>query len=228
MDPGSQPHQQQQYPQRPESELYSSLEVDTRAYYPQAPEVVAVDRENLPEVDHYRENLPEVAHYAGSLPSDAPEVYSGAKPAVPVKAGGGPYVGFGDQQPPLPPLPPGSPPSTMATATGTAVESVEAVPGADGPKIWGVRRKRFILLATLAAVIIVAIVVGVSVGVVTSQKSHEAEQVTDGDGDVPSTAIDGPPNDIRLDTRIASSNFTDENGNNNYLVVYQLNSGALW
>lgn len=185
----------------PPAEFYSTLELDDRPQYNnQAPEV-AFDRENLPEVNN-QANLPEVNQQAYSA------TYSSGG-YTPVGAAGfaakedGVYVG----------------------------DQAAAATEAKDPRICGVRRKTFIILATLAALVVVGIIVGVAVGVTVGNNRTDGEDgqpAEDGDSSSTEPTPIGPPTNVRLDTRIASTNFTDDAGNNNYVLIYQLNSGALW
>ncbi|KAK7757740.1 hypothetical protein SLS62_000118 [Diatrype stigma] len=226
--------------QQPGAEFYSGLEVDDRVYHSQGPEVVAVDRENLPEVDHYRENLPEVNHYANA-PLSAGAYSNGTYSTVHSPQATTTYplartkedlpygaAGYGSEQP-LPPLPPSSAhgeAGALGAAGAAGAGAAGGAAAASEPRICGVRRKAFLFLITLAAVVIVAVVIGVSVGVVTA--NHRIAEAKSKDSGDAAGSADGPPNEIRLDTRIATTNFTDEVGNENYLVVYQLYSGAIW
>lgn len=200
-------------PSPPVMEDYSTLEVDNRAEYQHQAPQVAHDRENLPEVAHEQNSYPEVNTQA--YPAAYPAAYnSGYAPGY--AAGGyvakedGPYVAAAADQP-----------AETAAAAAAAAEAKD-------PRICGVRRKTFIILATLAALIVVGVVVGVAVGVTVGNNGSEdddSQAAEDGDTSPSSSA---PPNNVRLNTRIASTNFTDDAGNNNYVLIYQLNSGALW
>ena len=195
----------------PTAEVYSTLEVDNRQYNNQAPEVL-YDRDNLPEVNHHSAaTLPEV----NQQPYSATTYTSGGY--TPIGPGGfavkedAPYTG--DQTA-----------AAAAAAAGTTTETKD-------PRICGVRRKPFIILVTLAALVVVGIIVGVAVGVTVSRNGTDegdGQGAEDGDSSSPDATPIGPPNNIRLDTRIAATNFTDDSDHNNYVLIYQLNSGALW
>ena len=192
-------------PSPPVMEDYSTLEVDNRAEYQHQAPQVAHDRENLPEVAHEQHNLPEVntQPYPEAYSATYNNGYSPGYAAGYAVKEDAPYVAA--DQP-----------------AETAVEAKD-------PRICGVRRKTFIILVTLAVLIVVGVVVGVAVGVTAgkngSDDDDDSQAAEDGDSSPSST---GPPNNVRLNTRIASTNFTDDAGHNNYVLIYQLNSGALW
>ncbi|RYO92861.1 hypothetical protein DL764_008065 [Monosporascus ibericus] len=198
MDPAAQRSYHSQY--------YSTLELDTRAQDSQYPEVVAVDRDNLPEIAPpdapevavSKDILPEVNQY-GNVPGSAyvetvsSDTNLGVKQEQYASAGG---------QPPLPSEP---------EATAAAKES----------RIWGMRRKHFLLTIALAALVIIGIGVGVGVGVSMSGNSS-AEQTTNGTegvgettpSETPGAEETGPPNALSRNTKIAVTSFVDGTGAN--------------
>ncbi|RYP36692.1 hypothetical protein DL768_010928 [Monosporascus sp. mg162] len=192
MDPAAQQSHHSQY--------YSTLEVDTRAQNSQYPEVVAVDRDNLPEI----------------APTDAPEV-AVSKDILPevnhdlgVKQEHA-YAG-------------GQPPSEPEATAAAAKES----------RIWGMRRKHFLIAIALAALAIIGIGVGVGVGASMSRNSSAEQTTSDAGGagettpsETPGPGETGPPNALSRNTKIAVTSFVDETGGSNYVVIYQLNSRAI-
>ncbi|KAI2466165.1 hypothetical protein F4781DRAFT_406540 [Annulohypoxylon bovei var. microspora] len=111
-------------------------------------------------------------------------------------------------------------PEKEAANTGVAAAS---------PTIWGIKRKLFWALLIGAVVVIVGIVVGVTAGVVTSKKasssSSDSDSSSSGDDATDSTAN---ATAVYASTSLATANFTDGLGNENYLVVYQLNNKAIY
>ncbi|KAI0886611.1 uncharacterized protein GGS22DRAFT_158255 [Annulohypoxylon maeteangense] len=103
------------------------------------------------------------------------------------------------------------------------VAGAGAVATAAPPKICGIQRKFFWALLGAVAMLI-AIVVGVTAGVVASRKSTSSESASSDD------SADSTSNATSLyaNTNLATANFTDGLGNENYLVVYQLNNKAIY
>ncbi|KAI1210078.1 uncharacterized protein F4807DRAFT_423747 [Annulohypoxylon truncatum] len=95
---------------------------------------------------------------------------------------------------------------------------------AASPTICGIKRKFFWALVIGAVVIVVGIVVGVTAGVVTSRKSSSNSSSSSDDST--DTTVNGTA--LYANTSLATANFTDGLGNENYLVVYQLNNKAIY
>ncbi|RYP85995.1 hypothetical protein DL769_000858 [Monosporascus sp. CRB-8-3] len=209
MDPAAQRSHDSQY--------YSTLELDTRAQDSQYPEVVTADRDNLPETAPSdapelavsKDILPEVNH--GNTPGSAyletvsSDTYSGVKQEH-AYAGGQP------------------PPPSEPEATAAAKES----------RIWGMRRKHFLIVIALAALVVIGTCVGVGVGVSVSGNSSAEQNTNDEEGaggttptETPGPGETGSPNALSRSTKIAVTSFVDETGGRNYVVIYQLNSRAI-
>ncbi|RYP35506.1 hypothetical protein DL767_003760 [Monosporascus sp. MG133] len=93
----------------------------------------------------------------------------------------------------------------------------QAVPVVTEPRICGLRKKTFWIVLGAGVLIIAAVVVGVVAGVLAPKSGSEGST----EGTTSSTTLYD-------NTRLASANFTDEQGNDNYLVVYQLANRALY
>ncbi|KAI2635794.1 hypothetical protein GGS26DRAFT_512741 [Hypomontagnella submonticulosa] len=93
-------------------------------------------------------------------------------------------------------------------------------------RICGMRRKIFLIVIIAAVVVIVAIVAGVVAGVVTRRNAEPASNPS-GSPEEPEGSTN---NETALfaSTNLATANFTDEFGNENYLVAYQLNNKAIY
>ncbi|KAI0006718.1 hypothetical protein F4779DRAFT_549035 [Xylariaceae sp. FL0662B] len=112
--------------------------------------------------------------------------------------------------------------STPPEVVGAVPPATPIKPVAAEPRICGVKRKIFWAMLIGAAIVIVAVVVGVAVGVTTSRTRNST---IDSSGQN-EASINGKA--LFTGTDLASANFTDEFGNENYLVAYQLNSGAIY
>ncbi|KAI1341584.1 hypothetical protein F5Y15DRAFT_414107 [Xylariaceae sp. FL0016] len=182
---------------------YSTLEVAPRPYtdYPE------VSHTDYPEVTH--SDLPEAS------PSHLPEVGSHAGVAAGSKENY-PEVVEGSGYAAIKPYP-------YDTAT-TPVSPPE-------PKICGLKRKHFWIALAIATVLIIAIIVGVVVGVVVTRSGSGdgSSSGSDSNSNGNSTAnatTDGKA--LYSNTQLASANFTDEYGYDNYLLVYQLNDLSIY
>ncbi|KAI0119907.1 hypothetical protein GGR51DRAFT_553942 [Nemania sp. FL0031] len=111
--------------------------------------------------------------------------------------------------------------------------------GADGTKICGIRRRYFWIALGVAVLVVIGVVVGAVVGsmkngTTDSASSPSADQ---GGGDTSSnngtgsTGDNGSTGSSKLtlyeDTQLASANFTDAYGNDNFLLVYQLSDASI-
>ncbi|KAI1139288.1 hypothetical protein F5Y05DRAFT_403832 [Hypoxylon sp. FL0543] len=115
---------------------------------------------------------------------------------------------------------------TLPEAVQTPVTDSEKIITTSEPRICGMRRKIFWAVVIAAVVVIVAIVVGVSAGVVTSKHNNSA---SDSNGDQDGAgAVTNNATALFVSTSLATANFTDEFGNENYLVAYQLNNKAIY
>ncbi|KAI1807538.1 hypothetical protein F4811DRAFT_477213 [Daldinia bambusicola] len=89
-------------------------------------------------------------------------------------------------------------------------------------RICGMKRKIFWAVVIGALVIIAAIIAGVAAGVTTRRTIDDSDSNPGDDQDqVDETAL-------FANTNLATNNFTDEFGNENYLVAYQLNNKAIY
>ncbi|KAI0835893.1 hypothetical protein F5Y06DRAFT_274696 [Hypoxylon sp. FL0890] len=119
---------------------------------------------------------------------------------------------------------------TLPEAVYTPGTDTEKIIITSEPRICGMRRKIFWAVVIGAVIVIVGIVVGVTAGVVTSRhgvsnSNSDSNSTSDQDG------ADGTTNNataLFANTRLATTNFTDEFGNENYLVAYQLNNKAIY
>ncbi|GAP84107.1 putative fungal fucose-specific lectin protein [Rosellinia necatrix] len=130
-------------------------------------------------------------------------------------------------------------------STYPEVADGNANPQPDGPKgakICGIPRKYFWIAIGAAVLIIVAVVVGAVVG---SRNSSSAETAADNNGDGSGSGSGsgnqsgngGTSNSTEptttttlalfAETRLASANFTDAQGNDNFLVTYQMNDASI-
>ena len=93
------------------------------------------------------------------------------------------------------------------------------------PRICGVKKRTFWILVATATVIVIAIIVGVVAGtVIPSSKSDN-----DGSAESDNSTVDNvDAMALSPNTKLASANFTDGLGNNNYIIAYQLASRALY
>ncbi|TGJ86008.1 hypothetical protein E0Z10_g2763 [Xylaria hypoxylon] len=105
--------------------------------------------------------------------------------------------------------------------------------GSKGARICGLPRKFFWLALVGAILIIIGVIVGVVVG--TMSKGHTVELESNGGGSGSGSGSanndtgSSPTTKLSLfnDTRLASANFTDAYGNNNFLLVYQLSDASI-
>jgi hypothetical protein len=92
------------------------------------------------------------------------------------------------------------------------------------PQILGLRRRTFWILVAFGVVLVVAgAIAGAVVGTSAKQKSGSDAEPSEES----SSSSNQNPNGLYNGSKLATANFTDEAGHANYLVFYQLNSGAL-
>ncbi|KAH6869531.1 hypothetical protein B0T10DRAFT_594570 [Thelonectria olida] len=89
-------------------------------------------------------------------------------------------------------------------------------------RICGLRRKVF--LGVIAIIILIGIAVGVGLGVGLRHTTNE----TTPNESKNSTGDTGTGTTVLRSTRLAAANFTDEFGNDNYLVIYQRKNRAIY
>lgn len=153
---------------------------------------------------------PEVNHHATEH-LNYPEVVSGGG-----VAGGLPYKADIDR----------TPPEAVQVAETPAEGEKALVP--PERRICGMKRKVFWGVLIGAIILIVAIVVGVTAGVVTTRKAVDAADSDSSSGSNGSAGSTSNETALYANTNIATANFTDGLGNENYLVVYQLNNKAIY
>lgn len=210
------PHSAYSTSQSPGSHAYSTLEHNPSLQNGQYPEASAYS--NLPEVNHAATPPSEYAHYTHSstgqhLPPAAGQAYkkeadAGAYAMGPGHTEAGDHGRLGAQ----------------SGAVGAGAHGAER-------RICGVKRKLFWILLVTAVVIVVA-AIGGGVGGALASKSKAGDSAaspSNGDAGVlqpptPSAA----PLALYEGTRLASSNFTDQFGNDNFMVIYQVNNGGLY
>jgi hypothetical protein len=177
--------------------------------------------------------------YPEVVPASGPEAYGYYDPQKPEQDAQAAYHLQNNTQVPYP---------TTTTTNNTYSTYPEVVdpnaaqqpaPGANGSrgaKICGLRRRYFWLLLAAAILIIVGIVVGVVVGVTSGQSKHDKNGHGRGSGSASGSGSgsggdNGNNSTQRVtlfeNTRLASANFTDAYGNNNFLVAYQLNDTSV-
>ncbi|KAI2627742.1 hypothetical protein GGR54DRAFT_590260 [Hypoxylon sp. NC1633] len=107
------------------------------------------------------------------------------------------------------------------------IPETEKAIGVPAPRICGLKRKVFWGVLVAAIIVIIAIVVGVTAGVVTRKNSSSSDSGSSGSNN---DGADSPSNAtaVYAQTNLATANFTDEFGYENYLVAYQLNNKALY
>ncbi|KAI0490930.1 hypothetical protein F4859DRAFT_28364 [Xylaria cf. heliscus] len=103
--------------------------------------------------------------------------------------------------------------------------------GSKGAKICGLRRRYFWIALAVATLVVIGVVVGAVVGSMksnasTSSKSGNGSSGSDGQGDANNST--GPAKlTLYNNTRLASANFTDAYGYDNFLIVYQLSDASI-
>ncbi|KAI1180790.1 hypothetical protein F4777DRAFT_573446 [Nemania sp. FL0916] len=129
----------------------------------------------------------------------------------------------------------------VAQGGGAAPGGAAAAVGATEPKkICGLRRRYFWFALAAAVLIVVAIIVGAVVGTMKSHSSGSAadkgasEGGNGNGGDNNNSNNNGGTNSTASgklslygDTRLASANFTDAYGNDNYVLIYQLSDASV-
>ncbi|KAI1080935.1 hypothetical protein F5B20DRAFT_84614 [Whalleya microplaca] len=114
-----------------------------------------------------------------------------------------------------------TPPEVVGAAAATPTTPLKPVE--ESSRICGMTRKLFWGVLIGAIVVIIAIIVGVVAGVVTSRSHNSSDSSSSGQSDASTNATA-----LAAHTKLASANFTDETGAENYLVAFQLNSGAIY
>ncbi|KAI1423034.1 hypothetical protein F5Y12DRAFT_759853, partial [Xylaria sp. FL1777] len=184
------------------TENYSTLEVATDADVLRQGKYPEVVPPSIPEAYGYYE--PPKPGQAAQQPEQAKLLYSGAQGALPPTAQS--YSTY---------------PEVVDEGTNGAGGGGEKV-----SKICGLPRKYFWLALGAAIILaIVAIVVGAVVG---TMKNHAAVSSPAGDGqENTGNSTGSTKTELFEDTRLASANFTDAYGNDNFLLVYQLSDASI-
>ncbi|GAW11281.1 hypothetical protein ANO14919_006240 [Xylariales sp. No.14919] len=95
--------------------------------------------------------------------------------------------------------------------------------------VCGLRVRIFWIALSVAIVLVVGAIAGGVAGGLTSRKSNApANDNNNGEPTSGNSSNSSDPNAILANTRLASTNFTDEFGFDNYLLLYQLNSKAIY
>ncbi|KAI0532670.1 hypothetical protein GGR58DRAFT_159693 [Xylaria digitata] len=124
--------------------------------------------------------------------------------------------------------------STYPEVVGDGADTAGA-DGSKGARICGIPRKFFWLAVVVAILIIIGVIVGAVVGTMShgndaTTENNGAGNVNDnGDSEGGGDGDDTGSAKLTLfnDTRLATANFTDAYGNDNYLLVYQLSDASL-
>ncbi|KAI0444586.1 hypothetical protein F4803DRAFT_244798 [Xylaria telfairii] len=129
------------------------------------------------------------------------------------------------------------PPTAQSYTTYPEVvdnSGVAAAGSSKGAKICGLRRKYFWIALGVAILVIIGVVVGAVVGSMSSHASTSSDHGNDGNGgnagqDNTNNGTGTGTTKLTLynNTQLASANFTDAYGNENYLLVYQLSDASL-
>ncbi|KAI0205393.1 hypothetical protein F4808DRAFT_282988 [Astrocystis sublimbata] len=124
--------------------------------------------------------------------------------------------------------------STYPEVTGGGNSIAAAGAGAGDSKagkICGLRRRYFWIALGVAIVAVIAIIIGAAVGATAKNGSNSSDDKGDGQGANNGTRTDNGTGPARLtlynETRLASANFTDAYGNDNFLIVYQLSDASI-
>ncbi|KAI0024068.1 hypothetical protein F4780DRAFT_689977 [Xylariomycetidae sp. FL0641] len=99
------------------------------------------------------------------------------------------------------------------------------------PMICGVKRGTFWIVLAVALVVIIGIAVGVPVGLMSGDTQSVNVQSTSGsnsDSGTSSSGTTSAENPLHSQTQLASTNFTDAYGYDNYLLAYQLEDGSVY
>ncbi|KAI1735095.1 hypothetical protein F4680DRAFT_316208 [Xylaria scruposa] len=106
--------------------------------------------------------------------------------------------------------------------------------GSKGATIFGVRRRYFWIGLVVAILIVIGVVVGAVVGSMSHTSSHSSSPSSSNGSGTNGTSGGNPNNStepakltLYNNTQLASANFTDASGNNNYLIVYQLSDASI-
>ncbi|KAI1407135.1 hypothetical protein F5Y13DRAFT_134733 [Hypoxylon sp. FL1857] len=115
---------------------------------------------------------------------------------------------------------------TLPEAVHTPGTDAEKILSTSEPRICGMRRKIFWAVLIGAVVVIIAIVVGVVAGVLTTRHNDSTSDTTGNQSGAQGDTSNATA--LFTNTNLATANFTDEFGNENYLVAYQLNNKAIY
>ncbi|KAK7430900.1 hypothetical protein QQZ08_002428 [Neonectria magnoliae] len=103
------------------------------------------------------------------------------------------------------------------------------VPPPEEPRICGLRRKTFFIVLGVVLVVAGAVIAGVVVGVTKKGgNSSTPSDSNDNRSGRPSHDTKDNKTGILPDTNIAATNFTDDYGYSNYIILYQLRNLAIY
>lgn len=118
-----------------------------------------------------------------------------------------------------------TPPEAVFPTEVSQISESEKATATTQPRICGMKRKVFWGVLIGAIALIIGIVVGVTAGILTTRRIiNNANSNSDGSD---ASSSDNSTT-LLANTNIATANFTDALGNENYLVVYQLNNKAIY
>ncbi|KAJ1323128.1 serine/threonine kinase PknH [Microdochium nivale] len=109
--------------------------------------------------------------------------------------------------------------------SGAAAERLDVARTERPSTICGMRRRSFWIVATVFA-ILVAIGIGVGIGVGLGSRPS-SDTATPGPSSNNTPAVVAHPSAIASYSKLAATNITDQYGNDNFFLFYQLNSGAI-
>jgi hypothetical protein len=116
-----------------------------------------------------------------------------------------------------------------ATSSDAAVLASAGLPPTERKsRICGLQRKFFFVLLVLAAALIVGVAVGVAVGLSRSGRTSSSGASSSGTGGADNSTESGNSTALLANTRLATTNFTDQFGHDNYVIVYQLQNKAIF
>ncbi|KAH9904328.1 hypothetical protein F4778DRAFT_732154 [Xylariomycetidae sp. FL2044] len=186
---------------------HSTLEVDTNARDPRG--FSARADQWAPEVNRHAtadQSYPEVIGGGSSYAASTPE-------AVGYAASSRDYLAYHENKP------------------GAPIDGGGHVMSPTERRICGARPRTFWIALAVAAVVVIGIVAGVVGGVLSNRSSSSAtENDSAGSSDSAgnSSASDTAAIGLHANTALASANFTDRFGNENYLVAYQLKDRSVY
>ncbi|KAI1126065.1 hypothetical protein F5Y10DRAFT_245786 [Nemania abortiva] len=127
------------------------------------------------------------------------------------------------------------PPTAHSYATYPEVVDANAAAGGTKKAICGIRPRYFWIALGAAVLVVIGVVVGAVVGSMKHGATNSASTPSADEGGQTSgnngTGSTGTTGSAKLtlynDTRLASANFTDAYGNDNFLLIYQLSDASI-